>query len=172
MILSKTDFTGVWLISLNGVNDSYINSIIADTEKKYLRMLLGDDLYLQFITGLGETVIPQKWLDLRDGKNYTYVDRMFIWEGVKEMLKYFTWVEYHNQSRQMSKPTGLAVPSIENSEVLNNADMGVVLSAHYNKGVYIALNGHDFITRTNDTTPDTYTKYDLFYTDNFKYMTW
>lgn len=167
-IVSKSDFVGIWLISLNGVNDSYINGIIDYVEKTYLRRLLGDDLYIAFTTGLAATTVESKWLNLRDGENYTYNDFNYVFSGVKTMLKYLIWVEYHDKSREMSKPTGLAIPSIENAEVITNADMSIVLARHYNIAVECYYETIDYINRKNDPT-EIYANLD---TTFINYMTW
>lgn len=92
----------------SGFENDYINKY----EKEILVRLLGNTLYSNFMAGLAAPTIEQKWLDLRDGKDYTItineVDYTIRWNGLinseKESLiayyVYFHWLQrnYHQLS--------------------------------------------------------------------------
>ena len=124
-ILTTSDFTGKHLVVLNG-NATLLaefNSVIADVEKRYLRSLLGDDLYIAFIAGLSENTPHDKWVALRDGENYKTYDynddnEMYtfqkVFQGIKEMLKYFTRIEWYNYNRFARRNIGIVKTEVEN----------------------------------------------------------
>lgn len=120
-ILTNGDFTGRFKLALNQYTSSDIDGYIAYSQEKYLKKLLGNDLYLSFGAQLP---IPSldKYTDLLNG--VTYVDPKKCdqltglrssglvasvdydiepdsneplsvdYVGIKDMLKLFTWREY------------------------------------------------------------------------------
>lgn len=59
------------LSSNNALNETFTNAI-ARYEDEILKALLGYTLWKQFKDGLEETSPAQKWLDLRDGAEFSY----------------------------------------------------------------------------------------------------
>jgi hypothetical protein len=100
----------------NTVNDTFIPIY----EKEYLRKALGDELYLDFIAGLAEDPIAQKWLDLRDGIVYTVNDKRYVWQGFVNSDKVspianYVYIEYMTNNAVQSTGTGTGVNNQQNA---------------------------------------------------------
>lgn len=61
----------------NTVNTRFIPTY----EKEYLLKALGYPLYKAFIEGIAVLTPDQKWIDLRDGVDYTVNDKLYRWNG-------------------------------------------------------------------------------------------
>lgn len=59
-----------------------VNNFIDQYEAEYLRCVLGTDLYIAFINGIDGSGIPDaRWLDLLQGKDFTYKNCTYQWVG-------------------------------------------------------------------------------------------
>ena len=97
--ITITDFVGEFNISQNKYATTDYNAIITATEEAVLKDLLGEDLYLKLIADLNGSYVPQtaKYLELVNGKTYSVINGDGVtvnvnYQGIKKMLKYFTWV--------------------------------------------------------------------------------
>lgn len=160
-ILSSSDFTGVWDLSLISYETADIDLIVSEVEDQILRQLLGDDLNKQFQTAIAGSP-AQKYVDLRDGVYYKIVDDAQSdattdivekkFDGLTKMLKYFTWYEVVRTNQSKPSPTGQIYQVGENSERVPNGDLGHVLTRQYNEGVKIYKEAYLFIYEQNDWT--------------------
>jgi hypothetical protein len=161
-MLSATDFVGEFKLSQNAYDVTEINMFITQFEELYLRDLLGDNLYKDFIAGLAAGTVLQKWTDLQDGCYYKIIDDenstetndifQVKFEGVKKMLKYFIWFEYVNKNQQKHTIAGQVVSNTENGTMVSGIDLTKNLINMYNKGVDIYNQAIDFLTVQNDYT--------------------
>lgn len=135
-ILKKTDFIGRYLISFNGINDAHLDNLIEQIEENYLRLLFGAVMYDEYKV-LDSENLPEEWEDAIDGNNFTYCGETYYFKGLRDMLKPILWALFHQQQRQVSKPTGLSRPEAENAETLINADFGMIMASYYNEGISI-----------------------------------
>lgn len=92
---------------------------IDETEEEILRLILGDVLYDQFIIGIGEPVIDQKWIDLRDGAYYTYESKQYLWKGLKLLLKPYIHSEWVLINHKNLAEIGVTAPQLENGEMIS-----------------------------------------------------
>lgn len=72
------------LLAIPNLKDSaleQLNDYIPVLEDRYLNIILGVKLKNEFLAGLEEPVIEQRWKDLRDGKQYEVSDRAYQWKG-------------------------------------------------------------------------------------------
>ncbi len=121
-ILTKANFVAPpYLIPNQTESTAWLDSWIADREAELLKKLLGLDLYNPFKEALEDSApLDQKWVDLRDGKEYVYGDVSYEYVGVIKMLRpaiYSLWLEINYK-----KPTNagiIASKGQENTEVLN-----------------------------------------------------
>lgn len=59
-----------------------VNNFIDQYEPEYLRCVLGNDLYNAFINGVDGSGLPDdRWLDLLQGKDFTYRNCTYKWVG-------------------------------------------------------------------------------------------
>jgi len=103
-------------------------------EPEMLKKLLGATLYAAFIAGLAVTPIAQKWLDLRDGKNFTFTcDGNIIttrWEGLKGFAKksiiaYYVFCKYFESKQEYFSGQGQVQGNSENATTVDAAPMFV-----------------------------------------------
>jgi hypothetical protein len=116
-LVQLTDLKGLISIdqSNNTLKTTLENSIIPQLENKYLIMLLGENLYNEFIAGLDVVdpeTISQKWIDLMDGCNFVSNDLdnnpiTLKWLGFANMLKYFVFYEYSAYIQNQNTSSGL-----------------------------------------------------------------
>ena len=108
--------------NLPNLNDNTsFEDFVEEQEEEILRQLLGDSLYEAFIEGLEEDPIPQRWIDLRDGKSYTYNDKTYKWKGIKKMLKPFIYSQWVRHDTDTATGVGIVVGNAENSQVINSS---------------------------------------------------
>jgi len=137
-------------ITEGDLNDDF-DLLIEQTEEKILVDLLGYDLYKSFILGLAETTPLQKWLDLRDGKEYTVVDgegRTVIvkWGGLinaekKSLLAFFVYCEYLENDFLHTSTSGANKQNGQNSERATISDLNTKSRKAWNSG--LDLYGYD-----------------------------
>lgn len=63
-----------------------LTQFIAKFEKKYLEGLFGFPLYKAYTAGIAVLAPDQKWLDIRDGKEYTSNGKAVYWTGLKSTV--------------------------------------------------------------------------------------
>ena len=139
MFVKDSDFVGIINVDTSNIEMSnilyqYIDSIEKEILVKYA---LGTRLYNEFISGLSEPVIEQKWLDLRDGKTYdiTLENGAYAtveYKGIAEILKYFVYYYFAKENYQSFNNTSFNQQISENSETLNPVFR---FSDIFNKGV-------------------------------------
>lgn len=107
----------------NTVNATFIPKY----EKDYLLKALGYPLYKAFTEGLEEDPIAQKWLDLRDGVDYTVNDRLYRWDGFVNDEKVspianYVFCEYLTVNAVQSMGVGTAANDQQNATRWTPAD--------------------------------------------------
>lgn len=105
-----------------------IRTYIERFEKEVLIKLLGRPLYNDFISGLEATTIEQKWIDLRDGADFTFefdgrqvVER---WNGLinqdkVSLISYYVYEKYRRIEKTTTTGVAEVRGKVENSEVVN-----------------------------------------------------
>lgn len=113
-IITPFDFIGenaIAQVQIVTAVEENLQWFINKYEPKFLKILLGDDLYQEFITGLAVLPTPdQKWLDLRDNTD------------IKPML--IDYIYYWYTKNDVTHTTGTAevMAKNENSTITNRAD--------------------------------------------------
>jgi hypothetical protein len=98
--------------ALTGMSEEYIEEI----EERYLRKVLGNELYAAFIAGLEEDPIDQKWSDLRDGAQYGDSEK---WVGMRQALIPLVYSYWLTDTFDNNSNIGVVVANAENSTVIN-----------------------------------------------------
>ena len=135
MFTKQEDYKGDVQITQSTDITSDFNLILGQTEKKYLRLLLGDELYLLFVedctNGVPETQI---YKDLLNGKTYQIGNTKFIYDGLKDMLKYFVFSEYKLKYFE-DTTIGTTSQQKEDSTKLTPFAITEISNKAYNKGI-------------------------------------
>lgn len=125
-------------------------------EKRILRSLLGDDLYLTFIENIEQT--SGKYYDLKNGvTSYTNTDgRKDVFDGVKDMLKYFVYYYYQTYSQNQASTLGDFKNNIENSERQDKALINKMAVDAYNIGIQKYYETYCYMSYKNGQESDYY----------------
>lgn len=131
------------LTAIPNLNEPFVlaqlNNYLDIYEDEYLVKILGQELRDEFITGLSETVVDQKWKDLRDGVSFTYTDGVkYKWKGFLTSTKespianYVMWYIVRDGNDTLTG-IGVVKSTGENSEVISPVSRMVNI---YNQMVY------------------------------------
>lgn len=130
------------LASLQGFIDKY--------EYDYLKKILGNRIYTEFIADLDGNNVPQhpKFTALLNGDTYTDINGdVQIYDGLKEPIRYFIWAKFVSKSNYINTIAGTVSHQNENSNVLTAAEIAKLCRTAWNTGVPIARDANYFITR-------------------------
>lgn len=109
-ILTPNSFNGgeqnIADISNQGVQEN-LQLFIDEYEVVFLNQLLGEALTSEFLSGLQEDPIPQKWADLKSNSD------------LLTMLKCFVYYWYIRNKVSVTTGTGEVKPKNENSSIVN-----------------------------------------------------
>lgn len=166
MIVSTSDFVGKYALSQGMYNTPDYQYYIDKYEPKYLKDLLGIDLYNEFeadlITGGGTPTEP-RFLDIFLPLNYDYNFRVYYSEGMKQMLVGFIYFEIVRDFDNQMTPIGNVAPKGENSDRVTAINS--TMWDRYNEGV----KSYKAIQRYIMNEASTYDKYNG---QNKLYSTW
>ncbi|MFA5234191.1 MAG: hypothetical protein WC390_07310 [Sulfurimonas sp.] len=144
---SITDFTGEINITQSKYGKTDLSLIIATVEEEILKSLLGEDLYLKLITDCATGVpVTQKYIDLVNGKTYSVDNEDGVtvnvnYQGIKKMLRYFTYAEILKYQESQNTEVGQVEADQNNSVRMSKSQLAVKIEKYYNNG--IALYGYD-----------------------------
>lgn len=156
-IISIADFSaGELKITRNNSVDTDLQSYIDETEEKYLRSLLGDTLYIQFIAQL-PTPTLQKWTDLLNGYNYTVENEngeneSVYFVGVKKMLRLFTWFNFVREQSFQNAIVGQVKGASQASANASMEEISRLIKTRYNKAIELYLSCYKFIYDNDEQT--------------------
>ena len=118
-----------------------LNRVIDQTQKKVLIDLFGYHLYKSFEDGLDEVSPAQKWLDLRDGADYTFTYNgetyNMRWDGFinttdyVSLIAYFTYYYYMTDRLRMNTGDSITLTNTQNG--IRDEDNYKLVNA-WNKG--------------------------------------
>jgi hypothetical protein len=126
--LAPSDFTGKKAQTVNKFTEPKLQLYIDRYEPKYLRDLMGVDMYNDFVADLTPT--PAATNSVPTDPKFTVIFNAFqidedpgtgcqhISEGIKEMLKFFIMFEYARDNNHVFGITGATSNNYSNSELL------------------------------------------------------
>lgn len=159
-IIDYTYFIGDINLPQAGSTDgqAYVNRFITIYETEFLQLVLGYDLWKAFTDGLAAGSPDQKWIDIRDGKEFADLSgKNKKWIGFKNTdLKsaIANYVYYKIMEDQQTQTTAIG-------EAKNNAENATMVTASFkmvnawNRMVSMCLVLKDFL----DANSDTYTEW-------------
>ena len=156
-IIDPTYFTqGELKLPIDNIDD--IQFFIDEHEPRILKNILGYNLYKDFITGLAVLPNPdQKWLDLRDGKEYTDTsDELQKYEGVFWIIADYVFFMIASDKQSYTTDSGVTMGETDNAKKTHPRYKQAFA---YNDMVDRVKFMNDFIIATNDAVADTYENY-------------
>ena len=137
-----------------------LTSYIDRFEPEILTMILGYDLKKQFVDALAGTP-AQKWLDLRDGKDFTVDGIYYNWKGMANTLKNsliakYVYYQYLVNTNSFTSNNGIKLVNSENA-INTNPRQKQCLA--YNSMVNDIKKMDYFINNQNSLDPSAYTNY-------------
>lgn len=154
MIVSIGDFTGKYELHTGIYDQGKITAYIAKYEPRYMRELLGAQMYTDFVSDLDQQTNEPKSPNFQTLYNPFAVDvnlyRILESEGIKEMLLGFIYFEYTKDTSNTMTPFGNTVSRSELSKLATSLQS--LMYNRYNESVrtfmaireYILLNWNDF----------------------------
>lgn len=158
MITQITDYKGKYKLSTGMYDTAKLQDYINRYEPRYLKELLGVDLYNQFIADLDANNLPQSpnYIKIYEAlseditalgitqtgapfngilsTHYLYgYNSILDSEGIKEMLKGFIYFEYAKDLINEMTPYGNVKPTSENSEVVGG--LVTMIYTRYNEAI-------------------------------------
>lgn len=82
MFIDRTYFIGELNIPDNEATNSLLDLYIEKYEKEFLQRLLGITVYNDLVTAYSSTPYDQKWIDLIEGKTYSYYGTDYSYFGI------------------------------------------------------------------------------------------
>lgn len=132
MFLAESDFNSLpYNIPTSEDRPNALSDTIEFYEEEALKKVLGSATYNQFITGVfvdpeasplvmkDDEDIEQKWLDLRDGAEYTYREKTYRYDGVVNFLKPYVFQAVVTDDAQLLTGIGAVQVDTENGSVIS-----------------------------------------------------
>lgn len=156
-LTKKSDFKGDINISQLSSTDADFVDLTAQIEKEYLRLLLGDDLYLLLIADL-DAETPQSpqlspYVELVDGENYDNGSLTFVYEGLLKMLRYFIYAEWKIIRLSEDAEIGTVQQKKDKSDQLVRYEVEKISNEAFNKGVDLYYDACTYISFHNEDFP-------------------
>ena len=163
MITVVEDYIGKYHIAKDEYTEENLDQYIKDNEKKYMRCLLGDSLYVEWIGDLLPTSIDvpqlpqqQRFLDLLNG-GITYQDsykKTVLYEGVRSMLLGFVYSEFLPDNWSRHTVTGNAKSNRDVSELTTPNQTVIQAEKRFNDSVNYYQAAQQYIKRNTSTFPE------------------
>jgi hypothetical protein len=103
-----------------------LNLFIAKYEPEFLKEVFGYEFYKAYSDGVAQNPIDQKWLDLRDGVEYTNLAGYLAkWRGLRftdpvkgSMVANYIFYKWNKDRTTFSTPAGEVRPEADNATVV------------------------------------------------------
>lgn len=102
---------------------------VAEQQELVLRDLLGNVLFEAFKAGLDEVDPEDRWLYLKNGRDYQYLGHTRKWVGMAALLKPYIYAQWLRFGAELLTGNGPVVSATENGTVVSSATL---LSRAYN----------------------------------------
>lgn len=113
--LTISDFVDEIQLHVSSIRSTDFDSFLTRKQSDFLRKVLGVELSEDFISGLGEDPILEKWTKLKDGANFVYAGETYYFEGIKNSLKNYCYIKWQQQNSSTNVDSGNVINKQENS---------------------------------------------------------
>lgn len=116
--IDTTYFIDELNLPTNSLQANTLTTWIARLENKYLYEAMGYGFARLFLAGV--TAVEQRWLDIRDGKEYTVNDVLYKWIGFanaekRSPIANYVYIDYQLYLQTLTVATGEKKPVAQNS---------------------------------------------------------
>lgn len=91
---------------LNPKDSPDLQAFIDACEVKAMKAILGINLYNEYIEGLTEDPIEERWTQLRDGTTYVYNIKTYEYGGLIDLLRPYIFSEWVRENRDKFMSVG------------------------------------------------------------------
>lgn len=135
-----------------------VNTLIGVYERRYLDLLMGYDLSKLFVAGIAEGSPAQKWLDIKNGVEFTGLDgRLKKWNGFVDTATFESPIAYYCYNKYLKNN---ATQTAEMGEVNTLTQNSTKASSRHkqcnawNKMVEMNKFLHEFLVSKYDVYPE------------------
>src|ERR1043165_8683570 len=146
MFITPQDFDGREYQVPNAVKSNDFLTFIEQKEEELLRMIMGNQMYDEFIEAYNEVYpdyldqLDQKWKNIIDGASFTVNDVRYKYVGLKSIIKPYIFALWTRRPLfGQPTPNGVTLPKTQNSE--QNVNVAPLISTAYNTAMQI-IGGH------------------------------
>lgn len=152
-IISPSNFSSTELkLPIDNIND--IQDYINKHEPKILKRVLGYNLYKDFISGLAEVTPLQKWIDLRDGEEYTDSNNnLQYYDGIENLIANYVYGKIIENIQQYATDSGIVDANLDNAL---KADPNWKIVSTWNVMIDEKIYLDEFIISQNKLVENTY----------------
>lgn len=148
LLITKQDVSS-YLQTAIGIPDNIFNNYIYEAQEFDLKYLLCEDMYFDLL----KNSTDQKYIDLINGKEYTYENKSYSFSGLGKVIAYFTYARFILKSNIVSTSHGFVVKNTQFSETVP-LDERRVFYHNYRKEANIIFDDvKKFIERNNSIYP-------------------
>jgi len=133
VIVTADDFKVTPYIIPNQEDDTDLQQYIDKREAHYLKSILGNVLYIEFLSGLeASPPIEQRWLDLKFGTNSDegsdgeYDSAKYEWLGLVDLLVPAIWQDWVRDNYDIYTNSGMVRATAQNNSEVVNPDHDMV----------------------------------------------
>ena len=153
-IIDNTYFTNELKLPIDNISTQ---SYIDEHEPIILRKTLGYALYKEFKAALDGGSPVQKWVDLRDGVEYTdFSDNLQKYDGIKIIITEYVFTAIVGDKQDYTTDSGVKVGITDNAEKANPRYKQRFAQNDMVDRISVM---DEFINVTNSDTADTYADY-------------
>jgi hypothetical protein len=134
-----------------------LDLFIGKYEPEFLEKILGAAFYNLFNTGLGADPIAERWVWLRDGKDYVYNGENVRWRGLRNSvtkvspIANYIYAEYVRNNVTTTTDVGETVQESKNSRRVNPVHKEV---AAFNKALDIVKEMYQYLETSAEQYPE------------------
>ena len=122
LFIAKTDFVNVPYKIPNQNEETSLDAYLESKERQLLYDLLGYEFAQALIDVFEGSGTPdQKWIDLRDGAEYTYNNKTYKWFGLNNLLIPAVYAEWLGDTFDKATNIGIGLNQKENFTVISPA---------------------------------------------------
>jgi len=159
-IICFDDFSGQLSLPDDQEVRDTLNGFIQQYEPRYLKMLLGEHLYLLMHDEMQQDPMAERWVKLIEGERYEVEGRLRLHSGLRRMLAGFVFVSFVREYDKKMSAMGIVVEDSETAKQATRQEQGSILQSRYNESVELYESAQEYIEAMNDADPAMYAGYE------------